>query len=272
MNTIVSMRPSRMIALAFTLAAMLCFTGCESTAPHGSGGSGTLSTAYDSYRNGNYAAAYSQAKPIADGFTPHSAEAAYLTGLAAFQLRNGSEAERYLHQAARGEDRTIGGQALAMIGRIYAGQSRHDRAIETYAEAARRLTGEDRANALFYTALSQQSLGHWEPARVNLVMAKQTSRDAALISKIDSYLGVRGWTVQLGAYSDQRNAQNAATNISGKTNAMQMGSPRLIPATDAGGRKLVLVQVGQFPSEAAATAAKSRLSGAAEVVPMMAAK
>ncbi len=270
MNTLIPMRISRMIAPAFTLMAALCFTGCESTGPHGSGGG--LSTAYDSYRSGNHAAAYSQAKPLADSFGQHSAEAAYLTGLAAFQLRNTTEAERYLHQATRGQDRTIGGQALAMIGRIYAGQSRHDRAIEAYAEAARRLTGEDRANALFHTALSQQSLGHWEPARVNLIMAKQTSRDAAFIGKVDSYIGVRAWTVQLGAYSDQQNARNAATNIAGKTNAMQMGSPRLVPATDAGGRKLVLVQVGQFPSEAAATAAKNRLSGAAEVVPMMAAR
>jgi len=264
-----SRRLSRLIAFALTLAVSLSIIGCEST---GSGVNGQLATAYQSYHSGNYAAAYSQAKPFADSYGSASTEGAYLTGLSAFQLRNGSEAERYLHQAVRGEDRTIGGQSMAMIGRIYAGQNRHERAIEAYAEAARRLTGEDRANALFYTALSQQSLGQWEPARINLIMAKQASSDAAFITKVDSYVGVRAWTVQVGAYSDQRNAQSAATNISGKTNSMLMGTPRLVPATDANGKKLVLVQVGQFPSEFAAMSARNRLSGNAEVVPMMASR
>lgn len=267
MNDTHRSRVSRMTA-PLLLAAILCITGCETTG--GSGPRGTLSTAYDAYNRGDFAAAYSQSKPIADAYSPQSSEAAYLTGLSAFQLKNGSEAERYLHQAARGEDRTIGGQSMAMIGRIYAGQNRHERAIEAYAGAAQRLTGEDRANALFHTAMSQQSLGQWQQANLNLTMAKQASKDAEFIRKVDSYLAVRAWTIQLGAYSDQRNAEIAARNIAGKTTGLAMGAPRLVPATDANGKRLILVQVGQFPNEPAAIAARNRLSGGAEVVPLMA--
>ena len=273
MNLTSRMRVSRMTApqlaaLPLLLAAAFLITGCETTGPSGSRGS--LATAYEAYNRGDFAAAYSQSKPIADAYGTQSNEAAYLTGLAAFQLKSGSEAERYLQQAARGEDRTIGGQSMAMIGRIYAGQNRHERAIESYAGAAQRLTGEDRANALFHTAMSQQSLGQWQQAQTNLTMAKQASKDAELIKKVDSYLAVRAWTIQLGAYTDQRNAETAARNIAAKTTGLAMGAPRLVPATDATGKRLILLQVGQFPNEPAAIAARNRLSGGAEVVPLMA--
>jgi hypothetical protein len=261
------------IGLSLTLS-LGCIGGCESTpGSAGSGGnSGNLTLANEAYQQSNYSAAYSYAKPIADSYSPASAEAAYLTGLAAFQLRNGSDAERYFQQAARGDNRTIGAQAMAMIGRIYAGQNRHERAIEAYAVAAQRLDGQDRANALYYTALSQQSMGQWEPARINLLMAKQASNDADFIRKVDSQLSARGWTLQIGAYSNATYAQAAAKNVATQTTGLALGAPRLVPATDAAGRKLVLVQVGQFQSETSAIAARKRLTSNAEVVPMLAAK
>jgi len=261
---------SRTIVTALLLGLALTLAGCETTGPGAR--PANLTAAYEAYNRGDYAAAYSQAKPNADAFGSASDESAYLTGLAAYQLRNGTEAERYLHQASRGDDRKLGGEAMAMIGRIYAGQGRHERAVEAYAIAAQRLAGDDRANALLYTALSQQSLGQWREAHTNLVMAKQATSDAEFQKKVDSYLAVRGWTIQLGAYADERNAQTAARGIAGKTTALMMGPPRLVPATDSAGRRLILLQVGQFPSEANALAAKNRLSGSAEVVPMLAAK
>lgn len=253
-------------ASAFLIAASL--VGCETT-PAGSAG---LARAYEAYHRSDYAAAYSLAKPIADAYGPASTEGCYVTGLAAYQLQNGSEAERYFHQAARGEDRQIVGESMAMIGRIYAGQGRHERAVASYAVAAQRLTGQDRANALYHTALSQQSLGQWREAQINLTMARQASSDPAFGHKVDAQLAVRAWTIQIGAYGDQRNAQSAAKAIAARATSLLLGAPRLVPATDAGGRKLVLVQVGQFPSEANALAARGRLRGNGEVVPLMAAR
>ena len=263
------MNASRTMTVA--LALLLCLaTGCQ-TAPRGRNHP-QLTGAYDAYRRGDYPAAYTSAKPLADSYTDASAEAAYLTGLSAYQLRNSAEAERYLNTAARSGQSDVAGDALAMLGRLYAEQNRHERAAAAYLSAARRLDGQDKAQALYQAGISQQSLGQWTDARGNLMLARRASSDSSFIQRVDQQLKVIGWTIQVGAYSQVSNAQVAVQDLSKRPTTQYVGDPRLVAATDASGNRIILVQVGQFPSEANAVAAQRRVGAGAVVVPMMAAR
>ncbi|MEX2215707.1 MAG: SPOR domain-containing protein [Phycisphaeraceae bacterium] len=263
------MNASRMIVTASALLLTL-LTGCQ-TGPQGRNHP-QLKSAYEAYHRGDHTAAYAAAKPLADAYNESSMEAAYLTGLCAYQLRNSAEAERYLNTAARGNNSDVAGDSLAMLGRLYAEQNRHERATAAYLSASRRLEGQDRAQALYQAGISQQSLGQWTYARGNLMLARSASRDASFIQRIDQQLKVVGWTIQVGAYSHVSNAQVAAQDLNQRPVAQYVGETRLVPATDVGGNQIILVQVGQFPSEANATAARGRVGTGAVVVPMMASR
>ncbi len=113
---------SRMKMLAL-LALSLLTLGCESQPP-----SPALHAAYNAYHRGNYAESYGNAKAVADASIEHG-DAAYLAGLSAYQLKQSGDAERYLQQAAGASNVKTSGDAHAMLGRIYAEQGRHERAV-----------------------------------------------------------------------------------------------------------------------------------------------
>ncbi len=259
------MKPQALFALSL-LALSLLSAGCESQPP-----SPALHAAYNAYHRGNYSESYGNAKAVADA-SIENGDAAYLAGLSAYQLKQSGEAERYLLQATRAANLKTSGDAHAMLGRIYAEQGRHERAVENYAIAASRLSGDERANALLFLAQSQQHLGQWPQAGANLNLARQATQNPEVLQRIAQQQAVTGWTLQVGAYTTEINAQRAAQDLATKTSKMSVGSPRLVPAVDSGGKRLILVQVGTFTNQAGASAAKGRIAPHAAVVPMMAAK
>lgn len=248
--------------------SIVCFIALAA----GCGAPPQLGQAYEAYQRGDYAAAMSIARPLANNDA--TGEAAYITGLCAYQLRDGAEAERYLRLAASrnasGNPRTSG-DAQAMLGRLSADRGQHAAAAEHYAAAGQKLTGQDRANAYYYAAISQQAMGQWRPAQANLVLARAATSDPAMLAKIDRQSGVVGWTLQFGAFGEEKNARAAHATLAAKAAKLSLGPPRLVAATDSG-KRLYLVQLGHFTDEAEARTARSRVSGEAIVVPMMAAR
>jgi cell division septation protein DedD len=252
----------RFTSLLICLSLLPFLTGC--------GAPPQLGQAYEAYHRGDYSAAIAIAKPLAANDA--TGEAAYLAGLSAYQLRDGAEAERYLRMAvdrnAPGSPRTSG-DAHAMLGRLHADRDQHAAAVNHYTIAASRLAGRDRAQALYYAAISQQAMGQWDAARQNLALARAATNDPAVLAKIDRQSGMIGWTLQFGAYGEEKNARAAFASVAAKAAKLSFGPPRLVAANDSG-RRLYLVQLGRFANEAEARSAMARVSGEAIVVPMMA--
>jgi tetratricopeptide (TPR) repeat protein len=267
--------PSALSISLIFICAMLLTVGCETTGSTAGSGSTYISTtpttvtgAHDAYRRGNFAAAYTAAKPIADRGGSDASEAAYITGISAYYLRRGSEAQRYLTTASASHNVGLAGDAYASLGRIYAEQGNHTRAAQMYVAAGTRLLGEERATAYYFAAQNQQKVGQWTGARQNLISAKNASGNRNLRSRIDQQLQVRGWTLQFGAYSNSTNAKKAAQSLASKNNTSHLGSPRLVPAINSKGQRLTLVQIGQFSSQFAASSASRFIPDKAVIVPL----
>ncbi len=245
-----------------TMLLLAVQVGCE-TAPT----TNSVATAYDAYHRGDYTSAYQIAQPMTTQFDA-TQQASYVAGLSAYHLGNGTQAMEHLKHATSSSQADIAADANITLGRIYAERSRHSDAASAYLAATRGLRGQARANAHYYAAKSQQVIGQWSQARSNFVQAKQHSHHRGFHALIDNELRINGWTLQIGAYSNDRYARNAAQQIAPRAQQLRMGTPRLVPATDKHGRQLVLVQVGQFTSQSLADHAKQRLNPKAAVVPL----
>lgn len=254
-------RVSKYTSLCILTALLLTQAGCETTKP------GNLAGAYDAYHRGDFTSAYQIAQPMAGQFDAKR-EASYIAGLSAYRMRNSNGAIEHLRSASQSSQNEIAADANITLGRIYAERGRHADAANAYLAATPKLQGQARANAHYYAAKSQQIIGQWNSARVNFGYAKQHSNHSGFHSLINNEFNVKGWTLQIGAYSNGQYARSAAEKIAPRAQQLRMGAPRLVPATDKNGRHLVLVQVGTFTSQTSADHAKSQLNPKAAVVPM----
>lgn len=247
-----------LIALTLTIAMV----GCSQGPPP------TLDTAYGALQAGQLEMAYDQAVYVAKQTnSPDSGEAAYLAGRAARQLENPRAAAVWLTRAAQSSDPAINGEAAVALGTLYAEEGKHQRASDSFLYAAERLSGEDRAKATYFAALSQQKLGQWAAARTNLILARTYTRDGTLRDRAEQQLEVTGYTVQTGAFLDADNAREAAESIAPKAAELGLGAPRLVSAT-ADGRAVTLVHVGRFTSYNSASVFREKLDVEGVIAPI----
>jgi len=250
---------------AWALGLMLCplvLCGCQST---------RLKQVRDAYATSDYAAAYERGASMAQsGASPAALEAAFLAGMAAYQMQDKQNALRYLRMAKQSTNQSMVGKALAQSGIIHYERGQYDLAARQLLYATGRLQGEDKAQAYLMAAKAQQKLGRWSPARESLMQARGYSSDPSVRSHADQRLRLNGYTIQVGAYAVESNARRTAKDLSGRANRLGLGRPRLVPAVEASGRKLVLVQVGQFNDHAAANSARRMLGSRGDVVPVVA--
>ncbi len=227
------------------------------------------------YRRGDYDQAYQQAQSLihAGSLAPkYKAEAAYIAGFSAYRLKAWGNAQESLLLATHGPDTALTGDALTMLGLIYLQQGQDRLAVQMLLDATHHLAHpSDRARAYFYAAKTQQRLGQWAQARVSLSLARSNTQDPNLKGRIAHQLGVTGFTLQVGAFTDQANARRAAAKLSTQATGHTLGPPRVLPAIDAHGKQLFLVQVGSFSDNASADRAHRTLGQpAAIVVPLTA--
>lgn len=230
----------------------------------------TPEQAQQQFQSGDYAGAQATAARAAT--TAKGADrdlAFYLAGVSAYRLENLSTAERYLVVASQSRDDSLAADARSTLGLIYSRQGRYAEAADAFLRAAGQQEGEDRAQAYFYGAVAQQKLGRWPQARTSLLLAKKSTRDAGLTQRIDQQLAVTGYTIQVGAFANRSNADQLAAKYAGRAAAGKLGSVYVTPSTDSKGRPINLVQVGQFATFGAASAARSTLGDSnAVIVPL----
>lgn len=252
------------VKLALLLVAG-SITGCATLSD-----SPQLKQASAAYRQGNYQRSYALASSLARGdFGSGADRAAYLAGLSAEHLGHSDDAGFYLRQAARSDNKPLAGDAAAALGLLYAKEGRYQASVNALRQAANQLRGENQAHAYFYEAVSQQKLGFWAQARVNLVIARSKTNSATLRRQIDQQLAVTGYTVQTGAFADRAHAKKAAQTLAKEAENLQIGLPRLVSSTSPSGDHLTLVQIGQFSSFDSANHARHELrDDQAIVVPL----
>ncbi len=257
--------------MRFMRGCMLCgvcllITACASTSQPPA----DLQPVYQAYHAGNHEQAYALARQLAaTGGEKVALEAAYMAGMSAYQLGRPQQAEYYLSYAARSDNKELAADAKAGLGLVYLQQGRAQAAESTLRLAADKLTGQDRANAYFYAGLAQQRQGLWNQARASFTQARALSNDPAFREQCNQQLAFTGFTLQTGAYSNLQNAQRQARQLANQTQKAWLDQPRIVTATGGDGRRLYLVQVGQFSTYASALSARQRLGSSSAIITPM---
>jgi tetratricopeptide (TPR) repeat protein len=183
----------------------------------------------------------------------------YLAGVSARRLGNNTEAQQYLAKATSSTDASLSGDAWAELGFLYNHENRFREASDAFANAANRLTGQDRANAHFQSGIAQQKLGFWPAARSSLLLARGYNRDAAIGKQIDEYLQTVGFTLQVGAYRSQANAQSRVAQVANQTQYLRVGLPQITRTYSSEGGTYYRVHVGRFTDFASAAHAQKQM-------------
>ncbi len=215
---------------------------------------------YSAYQSGDFAAAYQSASALASTRNGPGRGAAYMAGMSAYRMGQLDNAEHYLRFAAQeSRDRKLAGDARAGLGLVALRRGDFRAAEAALLTACENLDGQDKANAYYFAALAQQRQGKSNDARANLTLARSLSGDGGFRQQIDEQLAVTGYTLQLGAFSNQANAETLARKALTWLEVTKVGQVRLVPAMAADGQRLYLVQVGQYSSHASAMEGRVKL-------------
>lgn len=250
-----------MIALTFTLG------GCETVTSvkqmlgaDDINSEQLLAEADEAYDKGEYVTAYQTAIRVANREgNPDRYLAAYIAGMSQLKLRDYNTTTYYLNLAKQSPDPQLAADAQAGLGLFYADWGSHRKAITELLAAAPKLTGNDRANAYLFAAISQQKIGQRANARTNLLLAQRYATAPSLKNQIDQMIGVTGYTLQTGAFTKETNARQAAQELATKARPLNLGKARIL-VINRDGKRFYRVQVGQFASTESANQARNALN------------
>lgn len=229
-----------------------------------------LQDAQKAFDKQDYARTYRLASGVASAKNPGlAAQGQYLAGVSARRLGKDTDAQSYLQNATRSTDPSLAGDAFAELGFLYNRQDHYREAAEAFINAATRLAGQDRANAYFQAGIAQQKLGFWPAARSSLMLARGANRDGVIGGQIDNYLETVGFTLQVGAYRSQANAQQRVREVGTKTQYLRVGLPQITSTTNGQGDIYYRVHVGRFSDYASAASAQKQMGFSdAMIVPL----
>lgn len=219
-----------------------------------------LQKAQQAYTQQDYAKTKRLAVGVASANNPNlSTQGHYLAGVSSRRLGQNQEAHRYLKAATRSTDRSLAGDAWAELGFMYNHQDQFRQAARAFIAAAQYLGGQDRSNAYFQAGIAQQKLGFWPAARSSLTLARGYNKDAAMGTQIQDYLNTVGFTLQVGAYRSQANAQKRIQEVANRTQHLPMGLPK-ISSIYSGQGTYYRVHVGRFTDYPSAASARKLMA------------
>jgi tetratricopeptide (TPR) repeat protein len=205
-----------------------------------------LALAQQAYDAGQYERALSRARSAHSIVGANNDQAAYIAGMSAYQLQKLEFAQRFLAEAGESRDAQIAGPALAQLGVIYADRGRYDLASGALVRAADHLDGQEKANAYYYAAQAERQLDRWWTTRTYLLLAQRYADDDAFRMSIAQELGATGWTIQVAQFADEDEARAFERQLAARAQPLDIGLPQVVRASDAQGRTVYVVQIGQF--------------------------
>ena len=249
-------------AALLSVAMILALTGCQSSGPSTDDANSDqlLAQADELYDRGEYVSAYRTAIRVANRENnPDRYLAGYIAGMSTWKLKDYVNARYYLKIAKQSRDPQLAADAQAALGLVQAELGKHREAVSELLEAAPKLTGNDRANAYLFAAISQQKLGQQQSARTNLLLARRYATAPGIRDQINDLLGVTGYTLQTGAFTKEPNARKAAQQLATTAAPLNLGRTRILSIT-RDGKRYYRVQIGEYASVAAANRARNSLS------------
>lgn len=277
-------RPVQAFMLAWSVSALVALSGCSGTQK--AGGDSYLSE----YNSRNYSEAYRLAEEqAARSSGAKKDQAALIAGLSAHAMNRNDDAKRWLEPlAVTSKDEQIAGRAGATLGILAAESRQHDKAVRYLSEAGEKLDGNDAARAWLYAGDSYRALNKPSEAREAYAKAEGLVTDGSDLEAMarqriaapivpqftgEPYRGVIGtsaptsapFTLQMGAFSSQANAESAARRL-GRP-AMAIGQPYVVQTTAKNGKPMWALRVGGFSTadQARQAAKAAQLQGAIPV-------
>lgn len=260
---------ARLFALTCAIsAALLALGGCASNTPAGSASLPRMDTIMADYEAGHFLQAYTGAVSLyRRAVVPERDEAAYLAGLSAYRLQRYEDADRYLSPLVRIAGPDVAGRAAGTMGLVELERGRYREAADYFKKAADRLTGQGKAEAAYRAGLAYKESNLFSLARVQFIIARGASKDAAFLAKVDRELKTSGYTLQLGVFAGRSNAETMVREFKSGRGA-SIGEPRIVTAQGDRGETLYYVQVGVFNSYSAAIRGRALLDQPAIVRPI----
>ncbi|QDU35327.1 Sporulation related domain protein [Poriferisphaera corsica] len=253
-------RHTKPILLCALLAIVL--QGCIAMPESNRGAPLTVQKMNNAYNANNHQQAYQHALILMNDPDPDYRALAYYTAAKSnLQLGNRSQAIAFLTQATQtAKDPSLIADAYAELGIQSAKLDEHAKAAGYYIHAAKNYpVGNDRANAYYYAAISQQKIGQLDQAKKSLFLARSSNADHKLLQQIDSRIFVAGYTIQIGAYTAKSNAISAAQNVALRSMTMNLDKPKIAEIKNDSDQVIYRVQIGNFTSFKSANYAKHRL-------------
>lgn len=237
-----------------TLTCCLTIAGC------GSSSRPTADQAIADYNAGRYPQAYDSAQRISRAsYGEQREQMSYIAGISAYRMGDYDGAIDHLKFLVNSENTELAGRAQATLSLAYMAKRNNALALEHLNAAARKLSGNDRAQAYFQMGVIQQRLGQWSAARSSLILAQSNTADPALRRAIAKQLNRDGFTLQFGAYSSQAQANAFSRSIAPMIRAAYLVGPIVKAGAAPDGSTLYLVQAGRFNTQAKAEAARRRI-------------
>ena len=220
--------------------------------------SNRVDKALTQYRSGQYQAALDTAQSARfSGSGTDRAEASYIAGLAAAELKQTATARHLLEAAADSGNTAVAGKANISLATVLMDSGEPLRAARRFDTAAGQLSGEESSRATFLAGVAYRDAGHAELARRRFANASaETAGDFS--KRADQEIQNTGFAIQAGAYANRANAVARAQTVS--ASARQKGFPeaRIVEAQRQG-QLLNIVQVGSYSTRSDAEFARRRL-------------
>ncbi len=249
-------------------AALLACGGCASSKAAGGGALPDMKAVMADYEAGHFLQAYTGAVSLyRRSVVPERDEAAYLAGLSAYRLQRYEDADRYLSPLVRIASTDVAGRAAGTMGLVELERGRYREAAEYFKKAADRLEGQGKAEAAYRAGLAYKESNLHSLARVQFIIARGASSDAAFQAKVDRELKTSGYTLQLGVFSSRSNAEAVVREFQ-SSRAASIGEARIVTTEGSRGETLYYVHVGTFTSYSAAIRGRALLDQPAIVRPI----
>ncbi len=259
---------SRLASLCLLALALAALGGCASNRAAGGGALPDMKAVMADYESGRFLDAYTGAVSLyRRSVVPERDEAAYLAGLSAYRLQRYEDADRYLSPLVRIASTDVAGRAAGTLGLVELERGRYREAAEYFKKAADRLEGQGKAEAAYRAGLAYKESGSHSLARVQFIIARGASTDAAFQAKVDRELKTSGYTLQLGVFASRANAEAMVREFQAGRGA-SIGEARIVTSEGSRGETLYYVNVGTFNSYSAAIRGRALLDQPAIVRPI----
>ncbi len=187
-------------------------------------------------------------------------QAAYLAGLSAYRMQQYASVDRYLSPLVHSRDPEVAGRAAGTLGLADMERGNYREAATHFKQAADRFRGQEKAEAAYRAGLAYREANLASQARVQFLIARGASNDAAFQAKVDRELRTNGFTLQLGVFAGRSNAESVVESFGRTPAAGQLGPASIMTAKGDRGETLYYVHVGIFNSFSAALRARDSIN------------